>query len=481
LKIYTDVCKVKINSEGAAIRNFFEPRSVAVVGASRNPFKFGSVVVHNLKNLAFPGSLYIINPNAGEAEIHGVPCYPSLKSMPESPEIAVLAVPAQVVPSSVKDCAESGVKNIIIISSGFSEAGPEGQQRLDDILATARVAGIRIIGPNTTGILSPASRFTTTFVPLPVNLRSGPVAFISQTGMFGGIMLNHILTSERFGVSRVAGLGNKCDVDDSDILEYLYDDPATRTVMIYMEGTTRGRRFLKTARWFSAKKPIVLLKGGRSPEGARAAFSHTGSLASSYEIIEDLFRSSGIVLANDMDEMIDYAKVLAYQSPPRGPRVGVVSVSGGAAVMATDVIYETGLTLAPVSSKELGDIQAMLPGWALAGHPMDVEPLMEKVGGNEAYKIALDTVLRSQNVDMGLLIVGLGIFDEAWDVKLVKVLEPVLRNNTKPVAVSLIGPRLHCDLVSGLLEEMNIPAYIGVTRAVKSLAALTAYGSIKKV
>ncbi len=198
-------------------------------------------------------------------------------------------------------------------------------------------------------------------MPPPADLKSGSVAFISQTGMFAGIMLSHILTAERFGVSRVAGLGNKCDVDDSDILEFLYDDPGTWAVMIYMEGTTSGRRFLQTARWFSAKKPIVLLKGGRSPDGARAAFSHTGSLASNYEIVQDLFKREGIILANDMDEMIDYAKILAYQSPPRGPRLGVVSMSGGAAVMASDVIAEAGLTMAPVSQEELSGIQALLP------------------------------------------------------------------------------------------------------------------------
>jgi len=461
------------------IRRFFEPRSVAVVGASRNPVKFGSVVVYNLKNMGFPGTFSIVNSEAGTEEIRGVRCYPSIKSMDKPPELAVLAVPARSVTAVIRECADVGVKNVVIISSGFSEAGESGQKMLDEMLTIVRKVGIRIVGPNTTGILSPGARFTTTFVPLPSNLKRGSVAFISQTGMFAGVMLSHILTAERFGVSRVAGLGNKCDVDDSDILEFLYDDPDTRAVMIYMEGASSGRRFLETARWFSQKKPIVLLKGGRTPEGAKAAFSHTGSLAGRYEVMEDIFRREGIILAGDMDEMIDYAKILAYQGLPRGMRLGVVSMSGGAAVMASDVTSEIGLQLAKVTREELRGIQELLPEWARVNHPLDIEPLMERVGGNEAYKISMETILKCTGVDMALLIVGLGIFDEERESKIVDVLIPVVKSAAKPLAVALLGPRSHCDHVAALLEEMKIPTYMSITRAVKSLTALAAYARVR--
>jgi acyl-CoA synthetase (NDP forming) len=249
--------------------------------------------------------------------------------------------------------------------------------------------------------------------------------------------------------------------------------------MMYVEGFSAGRRFLRSAQRFCGRKPIVLLKGGRSPEGARAAFSHTGSLASDYTMVEDLLKREGILIARDMDEMIDFAKILAYQPFARGPRLGVVSMSGGAAVMASDIVDEAGLTLAPVPIDELAGIQALMPDWATAGHPLDIEPLMEKVGGNEAYKIGLETVLRCGSVDMALLIIGLGIFDEEREAGVVEVLEPVIRSADKPLAVSLIGPRSHCDRVSRLLEEMKVPAYAGVTRAVKSLAALAAYGAVR--
>lgn len=184
-------------------------------------------------------------------------------------------------------------------------------------------------------------------------------------------------------------------------------------------------------------------------------------------------------MAADMDEMIDYAKILAYQSLPRGRRLGVVSMSGGAAVMASDVINEAGLKLAPVTDADLSAVQKLLPDWAAAGHPLDIEPLMEKVGGNEAYKIGLETILKCPEVDMALLIIGLGIFDEEREAKIVEVLAPVLKESNKPLAVSLLGPRSHCDRVSALLEEMKVPSYISVTRTVKSLAALAAYAAVR--
>ena len=462
------------------IARFFEPASVVVVGVSRNPLKFGSAIISNLKNLQYPGKLYIVNSNAANEEILGLRCYSSVKSIEEPVDLAILAIPAQAVPGVMQDCAARGVRNIVIISSGFNEAGEAGQRYLDEILAIAHQANMMIVGPNTTGILSPGTRFTTTFVPLPADLGSGPVAFVSQTGMFAGIMLKHILSTEYFGVSRVAGLGNKCDVDDSDILEYLYCEPDTKAVMIYMEGVRRGRHFLETARWFSAKKPIVLLKGGRTPAGAKAALSHTGSLASEYGVLEDVFQQAGIILANDMEEMIDYAKILAYLEPPRGERLGVVSMSGGAAVMASDVISERRMKLAPVSSEDLKLINASYPEWATAGHPLDIEPLMEKVGGREGYRMGLETMLKCPNVDMVLLVIGMGIFVDEEDTMLVNHLAPVLKSANKPVAISLIGARSNCNHVSALLEEMNVPTYRSITRAVKSLDALVKYARIRK-
>lgn len=458
------------------IRRFFEPESVAVVGASRDPEKFGSVVIQNLQNLGYPGKVWAINPRADE--ILGVKSLPSIRAIEEEVDVVIIAVPAAVVPQVMRDCAQKDVRNVVIISSGFSEAGEEGQKRLEETLKFAHQGGIRILGPNTTGILSPKSRFSTTFVPLTADIKAGSVAFIAQTGMFAGVLLHHIITAEHFGISKVAGLGNKSDTDEADILEYLYEDEDTRAVMIYMEGVKDGRRFLNAARKFTCTKPLVLLKGGRTPAGAKAAFSHTGSLAGQYSLMEALVKQAGIILAHDVEEMMDFAKALAYQPLPRGPRVGIASMSGGAAVMASDAITEAGLALAPLDSRHISYLQTLFPEWAVATHPLDLEPLMETVGGNEAYRIGLEALLGDPSVDMCLLVIGVGLFREA-EGNAVTTLAPLLRKRDKPVVVSLIGPKRPCELLTAQLEEMKVPTYPMVTRAAKSLAAMSQYAELK--
>jgi acyl-CoA synthetase (NDP forming) len=378
----------------------------------------------------------------------------------------------------MRDCAQNNVRNVIIISSGFGEAGEAGQKRLEETLKFARQGGIRILGPNTTGILSPKFRFSTTFVPLTTEIKAGSVAFIAQTGLFAGVMLLHIMTAEHFGISKVAGLGNKSDTDEADILEYLYEDEDTRAVMIYMEGVKDGRRFLDVARKFTCTKPLVLLKGGRTPAGAKAAFSHTGSLTGQYSLIETLAKQAGIILAHDVEEMMDFAKALAYQPLPRGHYVGIASMSGGAAVMASDTITEAGLDLAPLDSQCLSYLQTLLPEWAVATHPLDLEPLMETIGGNEAYRIGLETLLSDPSVDMCLLVIGVGIFRET-EGNLITTLAPLLRKRDKPVVVSLIGTKKVCELLTAQLEEMKVPTYPTVSRAAKSLAAMSQYAELK--
>lgn len=457
------------------IRHFFEPESVVVVGASRNPEKFGSVIIQNLQNLGYPGRLFAVNPHAHE--ILGIRSFPSIKATGEKLDVAIIAVPASVVPQVMMDCAQSGIKNVVIISSGFDETGEAGRRRLEETLKIARQGSIRVIGPNTTGILNPKGKFTTTFIDVITKIKEGPVAFIAQTGMFAGVMLRYLTTAERFGISKVAGLGNKSDVDDCDILEYLYEDKDTQVVMLYMEGVKDGRRFLEIARKFTRTKPVVVLKGGRTPAGAKAAFSHTGSLAGEYSLIKDLFKQAGIILAQDLAEMIDFAKILAYQPLPRGPRVGIASMSGGAAVMASDAITEAGLVLAPLERESLNCFQKLLPEWAVASHPLDLEPLMEIVSGPEGYKIGLESILRDPNVDMCLLVVGLGLFPEEEET-LVNTLAPFLLKRDKPIVVSLIGAKRQCEVLTTQLEEIKTPAYPMVGRAAKSLAALYQYSKV---
>jgi len=238
-----------------SIKQIMEPRSVAVVGASRNPAKLGAIILRNLVNLGFNGCIYPVNPNA--SEIMGLKAYSSVKDIPGEVDLAVIAVPAPQVPDVVRDCAEKMVKGVVVISSGFKDIGEQGAAIEERIVEIARKAGIRIFGPNTTGLLNASKRLATTFVPLS-GLRSGDVSIIAQTGLFAGAMLEWLITSQKFGISKVIGLGNKCDVDDAEALEYLGNDPETRVILMYIEGVRDGRRFIEAARKVGGRKPRII-------------------------------------------------------------------------------------------------------------------------------------------------------------------------------------------------------------------------------
>ncbi|MDH5701477.1 MAG: CoA-binding protein, partial [Candidatus Bathyarchaeota archaeon] len=245
-------------NESSNIRFLFEPRSVAIIGASRTPGKLGYNILRNLVDLEFKGELYPVNPKA--TEILGIKAYSQVDSIPESLDVAVIATPASTVPEIMKSCAKKGVKGVVIISSGFSE---EGNTALEEkTVKIAKEAGIRIIGPNTTGILNTANGFTSSFVPGIGRAKRGHVAIVAQTGVFLGYMLAYIISSQQFGLSKVVGLGNKRDVDDVEVLNYLGQDPETKVICMYIEGVRDGRSFLTTARKVSKKKPILVLKSG---------------------------------------------------------------------------------------------------------------------------------------------------------------------------------------------------------------------------
>src|SRR5512136_148299 len=231
---------------------FFEPKSVAVVGASRNPVKFGHSLLQNLLDLEFKGKIYVVNPNADE--ILGLKAYPRVDSIDEDVELAVIIVPALKVPEVLKDCSKKHVKGVVICSSGFRETGEMGQNLENEVLAIAEKAGIRVIGPNTTGIVNTSNNFTSSFVALP-KLKRGNVAFIAQTGLFAAAAFWWIVSRQPFGISKIVGLGNKCDVDDAEVLEYLAEDPDTQVIAVYMEGVKEGRRLFEVFKKVAKKKP----------------------------------------------------------------------------------------------------------------------------------------------------------------------------------------------------------------------------------
>jgi acyl-CoA synthetase (NDP forming) len=453
---------------------FLNPRSVAIIGASTNPMKFGSIIMANLFNLGYEGKIFPVNTKA--EPIAGITTYPSMKDIPEPVEIAIFAIPAAGAIDAMRQCAEKGVKGVVIISSGFNEAGEEGERRQQELLEVARAAGIRIIGPNTTGILNPIDHFTTTFVPL-LKVKAGHVAFIAQTGMFAGMLMEWILSSEHFGISRVIGLGNKCDVDDADALGYLADDEQTKVIMMYIEAIKDGSRFMDAARKAASKKPVFALKSGQTNEGARAAMSHTGSLAGNDAIASAALKQAGIIRVDDFQKLIDYAKMLAYQPVAKGNRLAIVSLSGGAAVMSTDAAIKAGFHLAHFSKEMLADIQRDYPSWATVRHPFDIEPLTETVGFMPAFEKTVRCALSNPDAQACLIVTWTPFAGMGYSFNFIKALQAEFPD--KPIAFCSIGYKANHEILFEQLEKQQIPVYPSFTRAIDALAASVEYGKVK--
>ena len=308
------------------LRKFFEPESVAVVGASGTPGKAGHAVMSNLVAGGYGGTIYPVNQTS--TEVLGFKAYRSVNDLPEVPDVAIIIVPASATVKTLTECAEKGIKAAAIVSAGFTEVDEHGAELQDAVVEIAHKSGMRVIGPNTSGLISTPARFNAAFYPLG-KIPQGTVAYVAQTGNFGGATMSWILSAENFGVSRVISLGNKCDVDDADALEYLGDDPETRVICIYLEGFKDGRRFIEAARRVSKMKPIIALKGGMTSTGARAAVSHTTSLGmNNPAMIDGIFRQAGVAKIRRYTEFMDTAKALAFQPLPSGRRVGIVVPSG---------------------------------------------------------------------------------------------------------------------------------------------------------
>jgi len=459
----------------SAINFLFEPKSVAVVGATNNPIKFGHYLLLNLIDLGFKGKVYPVNLKA--EEVLGVKAYPRVDLIPDEVEVAAIIVPAPSVPQVMRDCAKKGVKGVVILSSGFREAGGEGTKFEREIVETAKKAGIRIVGPNTTGILNTSNSFTTSFVPLP-KLRKGNVAFIAQTGLFAAAAFWWILSAEPFDLSKVMGLGNKSDVDDSEALEYLAQDEDTEVIAIYMEGVKDGRKFLEAARKAAKKKPILILKSGRTEAGMKAALSHTGSLAMRDEMFDAVCKKVGAIRVKDFEELMDLTKAFALQPLAKGNRIGIISMTGAGCVMAADYSTEYGLKVAELSDKTVKYIESYLPSWLKVKNPFDSEMLFESVGPEDCLKISLEGLLGDENVDCAVCVLPsspMFAFDVETPIKEIRKKYP-----DKPFAINVIGSKDMVDLWTKQLEGIGVPVYPSIQRCVRALGALSKYPKISR-
>ncbi len=353
----------------------FAPRSVAVLGVSRSPAKLGHRLLQNVQEGGFAGAIHPVNPS-GEP-ILGLPTVRTIEALPEGVDLALVSLPAPAVSEAIKALAARGVRAAVILSSGFGEVDDAGRASQAELLATARAAGLRLVGPNCMGVYSaPASLNGTYFWDLP--RAAGGISIVSQSGAYGGLIFRH-LGGRRLGVARFVSIGNQVDVEIAEVLEWLVDDPATTLIACFVEALRDGPRFLAAARGAAGRKPIVMLKGGRSDAGRRAAGSHTGSLAGAWEVYRAACASARVVLAEETEEFFDAIETLVAipERRPAARSVAVVTVSGGPSVIAADTAEREGLNVPALSEPAREALRALLPLFAAVGNPVDLTPQVD--------------------------------------------------------------------------------------------------------
>jgi acetyltransferase len=430
-----------------ALDTIFAPKSVAVIGASETPSSVGRTIVWNLISSSFGGTIYPVNPK--RSSILGIKTYPNLSAVPEIVDLIVVATPAPSVPAVIEEAADLGVKSAIIISAGFKETGPEGVKLERQIMEHVRRGKMRIIGPNCLGVMSPVTGLNATFASTIA--RRGTVGFISQSGALCTAILDWSLR-ENVGFSHFVSVGSMLDVDWSDLIYYLGDDPHTQSIVIYMETIGNARAFLSAAREVALTKPIIVIKPGRTEGAAKAAASHTGSLTGSDEVLEVAFLRSGVLRVNSIAELFYMAEVLGKQPRPAGPRLTILTNAGGPGVLATDALITNGGELAKISPETLEAFNQLLPAAWSHNNPVDI------LGdaSPERYGKALEIAANDPNSD-GILVI---LTPQAMTdpTKTAEELEPYSHALGKPVIATWMGGN---EVAPGeaILNKLNIPTF----------------------
>jgi acyl-CoA synthetase (NDP forming) len=448
------------------LKILFQPESLAIVGASQDELKSGGMFVSSLLKDGYKGAIYPINRK--ESEIMSLKSYPSVLDVPGKIDLAIMAIPAQGLPQAMAECAQKGIKFAVVHSVGFSELGTEGRELERQMVEAARSGGVRIVGPNCMGIFSPKAHVNTIVPYARVPMEPGGVAFIGQSGWASENTTR--LGSERgLRFSGIVSIGNQSDLTIEDFLEYFGNDPETKVFAAYIEGIKQPRRFLKLAQEISPKKPIIVWKGGSSEFGAKAALSHTGSLAGNYALFEAISRQKGIISAKSLEELLDLAVAFSCPYLPTGREVGLLIEAGGGAVATGDACARAGLNISPLPQhvqQQLREfLQGKIPPSPARGNPVD----LVWVSFNEAPSIYANCLeIMAQVVDSCLTICYAFIEDE-W---FLSRLESIRDRNKKPI---IVVPGNSLDQRQGmfLATRRGIPSYAMPENAVRALAAMT--------
>jgi acetyl coenzyme A synthetase (ADP forming)-like protein len=444
--------------------SFFNPKSVAIIGASHQKGKVGYEILANLISAGFQGRIFPVNPST--ETIAGLQCYPDLLSIGQTPDLVVIIVPANIVPAVMRQCTKIKVKSVIIITAGFKEVGNSGKELEDQVVQIARQSGIRVIGPNCLGVLVPANKLNASFASdMPAK---GVTGYLSQSGALLAAVLD-MANAKEIGFSKLVSLGNKADVDELDVIRAFGEDPDTKVIAGYLESITNGNAFVTQAEAISTQKPILLMKPGGTEAGARAAASHTGSLAGNDTAYDCVFERAGIIRCDSLKTQVDYLQAFANQPLPVGDKIAVISNAGGAGIMAADAIERQGLTFADLTSDTIAKLAGNLPPAASLHNPVDV--LCDAVA--ERYEFALSAVLDDPNVDIALvLLTPQAMTEPAATAK--AVVKIASQKKGKLIFACFLGAS-KMEEATRILREGKIPCYDSPEIAVTTVKVMTDY------
>ncbi len=450
----------------------FNPGSVAVIGASDNPGKLGSHVMRSLTEGKYPGRIYPVNP--GKNQIFGMKTYPSLLQIPETVDLSIIVLPAEQVPRTVIECGEEGVKGIVLITAGFKEIEDQkGQALQSEVTKLADQFGIKIIGPNTFGIVNLHLPLNASFTPEFSWVGKGGISLVSQSGGMSHLIA-FLSLQNRVGLSKIIGLGNRCNVDFPETVEYLMRDAQTKVIALYLEGIDQPKRLMEVAKQGKGEKPILAYKVGCSPTSDEASRFHTGSLAGKHEIYEGAFKQAGILTVGSSEELLDAAKALAMCPPPRGNRVAVLSGQAGPGMAACDVCEIEGLAISPFSAETQKRVEELLPPLAIRTNPVDMGPAWYD---SEAIKGIIKTVLEDRMIDAVILCIMFASANRSATGVLADLL--LERKTNKPILCCFSSPAGIWEDEIRRLEASGIPNYPTPERAAKALSNLYKFSKRK--
>ena len=457
-----------------SIQEIMEAKSIAVIGASRDQEKPGAMLLKVLKEVGYQGSIAGINPQGGE--VCGTTLYKNINEVPFAVDLAVLLIPPRFIPEALRECARKSVKGVVISAEGFAETGPQGAKYQEEVSAILKSTGMRGFGPNTLGLVNTATKMTTSYFANAQMLIPGHIGFAAQSGIFVGALLRYLSSFDGLHLSKGIGLGNKVDVNEVDALSYLMDDEQTRIIGMYLEDVKDGRLFADKIRQAVAKKPVLIIKSGRTPAGARASASHTASLAVADAVFDGVIRQAGAIRLTGMDDFIRTLRGFLNMPIPRGDRLAFVTYSGAQAIMSIDTAVEHGLQVARLGEATRARIAGVIATPSKTRNPIDIFPDSLVHGYEKTTSEILKALLDDEAVDG---IVFISFADATLDMyqSMADILKTERR---KPVFISLLGDNKDKGACQKFLDENGLPCFDFPEYAVRVFAHMRQYARIKE-